>query len=106
MHACRFATASILLGMAVATPFAAKSASFRVGITIVDACEVRTSAYTLASTRDAMQADCSADTPYSVTLGDRSMQSGDLRSSPAIDPEDGIVLVSPDQKYRIATFTF
>lgn len=105
MHACRIAVATALLSMAVATPFAAKSASFRVGITIVEACNVRTPTSVPEHARNPVQADCSADTPYSVALGDRSMHDDD-RSRPAIVPDDGAVLSSADQKSRIATFTF
>ncbi len=105
MHACRIAIATALLSMAVATPFAAKSASLRVGITIVEACNIRTTAFDPERARDPVQADCSADTPYSVALGGRSMRD-DGRSRPATVPEGGGILVSADHGVRIATFTF
>ncbi len=104
MHACRIAVATALLSMAVATPFAAKSASLRVGITIVEACNVRTTAFDSERARDPVQADCSADTPYSVALGNRSMRA-DGRSRPGIVPDDGTVLISAEQRFRIVTFT-
>ncbi|MGH8084975.1 MAG: hypothetical protein ACREPV_06840 [Lysobacter sp.] len=103
MHACRIAVATALLSMAVAAPFAAESASLRVGITIVEACNIRTTAFDSERERDPVQADCSADTPYSVALGDRSMPDG--RSRPALVPDDGKVLTA-GKKVRIATFTF
>lgn len=105
MHACGKVLALALLGTAVATPFAVKSASFRVGITIVDACNIRTPASAPEHVRNPVQADCSGDTPYNVALGDRSMHDDD-RSRPAIVPDDGAVPGSDDRKSRIATFTF
>lgn len=102
MHVCGKVLAFALLGTAVVSPFAAKSASLHIGITIVEACDVRTPGLASGHAGNPVEADCSSDTPYSVALGSHSMH-GDGRSRPAIVPDDGTA-VAPSG-FRIATFT-
>lgn len=102
MHACGKALAFALLGTAVAFPIAAKSASLHIGITIVEACDVRTPGLASSHTGNPVQAKCSSDTPYSVAVENHPMH-GDGRSHPAIVPDDGSAVVPPG--FRIATFT-
>ncbi|MGY1425197.1 hypothetical protein [Lysobacter sp. A289] len=104
MHARRIAVATALLGMAFATPFATESASIRVGITIVQACNIQTTAFDSERAFNPVQADCSAKTPYSIALGDRSVHD-DGRSRPAIVPDDNAVPSSPEQPLPVATLT-
>ena len=101
MHACRPVLVFVLLMTAVATPFAAKSASLRVGIEIVEACDVRTSGPASASPGSPVAAKCASGTPYSIALQKRSIHD-DGRSRPAIVPDDGTMAPAG---FQIATFT-
>ncbi|GAB2620450.1 hypothetical protein GCM10027191_15660 [Novilysobacter erysipheiresistens] len=102
MHACGKALAFALLGTAVAFPIAAKSASLHIGITIVEACDVRTREFASSHPGDPVEAKCSSDTPYSVAVESHPAH-GDGRPLPAIVPDDGSAVAPPG--YRIATFT-
>lgn len=103
MHACRRAIPPFLLGMALIVSYAVTAASFQVGITIVKGCDTRTGDYFDHNTGAAVRVDCSTDTPYNVSVGDRPMHDG--RSPPPVVPHD-THLVSVDQQFRIATMTF
>lgn len=103
MHACRLAMASVLLGMAVTMSFTVTGASLQVGITIVKGCDARTTDYFDQNAGAAVRADCSANTPYNVSVAERPMQDG--RSPPPLIPH-GTYLMSVEQRYRIATMTF
>ena len=103
MGAYRHAVTSAVLGLILTMSFAVSGASFQVGITIVKGCDARTMRYTNQNAEAALRADCSANTPYNVSVGDRPMQDG--RSPAPIVPDD-TQLVSLDQRFRIATMTF
>ena len=64
MDACRIAVATALLAMA-AVPATAQSASLRVGIRIVEACQARIPVYVQHVARDPA-VKCSPDTPHSI----------------------------------------